>query len=360
MEDSAWTETMSRFRDHLVAERDLAPLTVRNYLSDLKPLRDFMSSRNVEAFSVLDRRAIRGYLSWLHQLGYERPSISRKLSALRTLFRWLNREGIAEHDPLPPRGSFKLDSRLPRFLSQDEAAKLMDAPDPTSPKGIRDRALLELVYATGLRVSEVSGLNMDSIDLDTRELRITGKGSKERIALMGLAARNAVKTYVQEVRSTVASLDGGRRAVRQPLRRTPEPAQHTEGGERIRRARRAGNPCPHAHAAPLLRNASARRRRRSQGGSGPARTRQPGYHTGLYAHHQDRGEKGVHGGAPEGEGKSEDRGAGIPIFSHYALIEAGAALSSMSHYQQPPFASAFGHEGVRTARAAGVFPSGES
>ncbi len=209
MEDSAWTETMSRFRDHLVAERDLAPLTVRNYLSDLKPLRDFMSSRNVEAFSVLDRRAIRGYLSWLHQLGYERPSISRKLSALRTLFRWLNREGIAEHDPLPPRGSFKLDSRLPRFLSQDEAAKLMDAPDPTSPKGIRDRALLELVYATGLRVSEVSGLNMDSIDLDTRELRITGKGSKERIALMGLAARNAVKTYVQEVRSTVASLDAG-------------------------------------------------------------------------------------------------------------------------------------------------------
>jgi integrase/recombinase XerC len=196
---------MSRFRDHLVAERDLAPLTVRNYLADLAPLRDFMADRDLNEFRDLDRRTVRGFLSWLHELGYVRTSIARKLSALRTLFRWLNRVGLADHDPLPPRGAFKLDSRLPRFLSQEEASKLVESPDPTSNRGIRDKALLELLYAAGLRVSEVSSLNLESVNLETRELRVIGKGSKERIVLIGTAARDAIRTYLSEVRPQVAS-----------------------------------------------------------------------------------------------------------------------------------------------------------
>ena len=207
METKAWRETMSDFRDHLVAERGLAPLTIRNYLSDLEPLRDYMQKHEIGSFSELDRRSVRGYLSWLHELGYVRPSIARKLSATRTLFKWLNRVGIAEHDPLPQRGSFKIDSRLPRFLSQEEASNLMDAPDPTSPKGIRDRALLELVYAAGLRVSEVNGLNVENVNLNTREVRVLGKGSKERITLIGESARDALSTYMSEVRPEVASMD---------------------------------------------------------------------------------------------------------------------------------------------------------
>ena len=207
MEAHAWRETMSGFRDHLVAERGLAPLTIRNYLSDLEPLRDYMAKHEIGSFADLDRRTMRGYLSWLHELGYVRPSIARKLSATRTLFKWLNRVGIAEHDPLPQRGTFKIDSHLPRFLSQEEASSLMDAPDPTSPKGIRDRALLELVYAAGLRVSEVHDLNVDSINLTTREIRVVGKGSKERIALIGESARDALNAYMTEVRPEVASMD---------------------------------------------------------------------------------------------------------------------------------------------------------
>lgn len=198
---------MSSFRDHLVAERNLAPLTVRNYLADLEPLRDFMEDREIASFADLDRLKARGYLAWLHELGYVRPSVARKLSALRSLFRWLNRVGIAEHDPLPPRGSFKVDSHLPRFLSQDEASTLMEVPDTTTDKGIRDRALLELIYAAGLRVSEVNGLNVDRVNLQTRELRVTGKGSKERIALMGETARDALSAYMNEVRPSTASTD---------------------------------------------------------------------------------------------------------------------------------------------------------
>ena len=198
---------MASFRDHLIAERNLAPLTVRNYLADLDPLGDYMANREVAAFADLDRLKVRGYLAWLHELGYVRPSVARKLSALRSLFRWLNREGIAEHDPLPPRGSFKVDSRLPRFLSQDEASTLMETPDTTTDKGIRDRALLELIYAAGLRVSEVNGLNLDSVNLSTRELRVTGKGSKERVALIGETARDALDAYVNRVRPSLASDD---------------------------------------------------------------------------------------------------------------------------------------------------------
>ena len=207
MENSEWQETMRRFRDHLVAERDLADLTVRNYLSDLEPLRDFMADGEIAAFADLDRRAVRGYLAWLHNLGYVRPSVARKLSALRALFRWLNREGIADHDPLPARGAFKIDSRLPRFLSQDEADKLMKVPDTTTAKGLRDRALLELVYSAGLRVSEVSDLNVGSVNIQTREIRVTGKGAKERVALMGSAARDALSAYIRDERAGRASLD---------------------------------------------------------------------------------------------------------------------------------------------------------
>ena len=209
MDAQLWGETMDRFRDHLVAERGLAELTIRNYLSDLEPLRDYMQNREVAAFVDLDRRTVRGYLSWLHELGYVRPSIARKLSALRTLFKWLNRVGIAEHDPLPPRGTFKVDSRLPRFLSQEEASELMDAPDLTTHKGMRDRALLELVYAAGLRVSEVHDLDVDSVNMVTREVRVVGKGSKERIALIGESARDALSLYMSEVRPEVASSDAG-------------------------------------------------------------------------------------------------------------------------------------------------------
>ena len=169
-----------------------------------------MLKRGIGAFSDLDRRTIRTYLSWLHELGYVRPSIARKLSVLRTLFRWLNRQGIADHDPLPARGSFKTDTHLPRFLSQKEASKLVTSPDPTSDKGIRDRALLELIYAAGLRVSEVNGLDLDRVSLETRELRVTGKGSKERIVLIGAPARDAIRAYVQQVRPNVASSDAGR------------------------------------------------------------------------------------------------------------------------------------------------------
>ncbi len=205
MDAEGWQDLTSRFRDHLVAERGLAPLSVRNYLTDLEPLHEFMSEREIESFAELDRRRVRAYLAWLQEIGYVRSSVIRKLSALRNLFKWLNSVGVVTHDPLPQRGAVKSESRLPRFLFEEEAAKLVNAPDPTSDKRIRDKALLELVYAAGLRVSEVGGLNLDSVNLDTRELRVTGKGSKDRIVLIGRSARDAIKMYLSEVRAAISA-----------------------------------------------------------------------------------------------------------------------------------------------------------
>lgn len=202
-----WDGLAERFEEHLRAERSLADLTIRNYLTDLQPLREFMADKEIEDFSRLDRLTLRAYLAWLHELGYVRPSVARKLSVLRTFLHWMRRRGDIDHDPIPSRGMMKLESRLPRFLSQEEAGRLVQAPDTSKKVGSRDRAILELVYAGGLRVSEATGLNLSDVRLDTREVRVRGKGAKERIVLMGESARDAIVSYLKEVRGKKGSLD---------------------------------------------------------------------------------------------------------------------------------------------------------
>ncbi len=209
MAPADWGELLAGFQEHLRAEKGLAPLTVRNYVTDLEPLRQFMANQGPADFHELDRQVLRAYLAWLHELGYVRPSIVRKLSVLRTFLHWLRRRGVIEHDPVPPRGMMKLESRLPRFLTQKEAGKLVQAPDASQPLGARDRALLELIYAGGLRVSETNSINLSDVNLQTREVRVLGKGAKQRVVLMGHAARDAVSRYIREVRGKVASLESG-------------------------------------------------------------------------------------------------------------------------------------------------------
>jgi integrase/recombinase XerC len=203
--DQEWHSLMTRFRTYLVAEKGLASFTVRNYLDDSAPLRDYMLMRGIPNLESLDRLTLRGYLAWLGELGYVRSSIVRKLSTLRTFLHWLLQHGVISIDPLPRKRMMKRDQRLPRFLSQDEIAKLVTAPDASKALGLRDRALLELLYATGLRVSEVASLNIESVNLSTREIRVTGKGSKQRIVLMGNTARDALSIYLDNVRPKVAN-----------------------------------------------------------------------------------------------------------------------------------------------------------
>ena len=207
MNEADWRDLIDRFDTHLTAEKGLAPLTRRNYTTDIEPLFDFIRREKITELTDLDRYRIRAYLAWLVELGYVKASVVRKLSALRTFVRWLIRTGVLTGDPLPTRGMMKKESRLPRFLSQSEAARLVTAPDVSDPLGLRDRALLEVIYAAGLRVSEVRDLNVADINFETKELRVRGKGSKQRVVLIGEAAHRALTRYVQEVRPTLVTRD---------------------------------------------------------------------------------------------------------------------------------------------------------
>ncbi len=209
MNPEDWNRISAQFQDHLKVDKSLAPLTVRNYKTDLQPLRDYLDERSISDLRSLDRTLLRGYLAWLNDLGYVKHSIARKLSVLRTFLKWLLQQGLIETDPLPKRGVMKLDSRLPRFLSPDEAAELIGAPATDRPLGIRDRALLETIYAAGLRVSEATGLNVGNVDLATREVRVVGKGSKERVVLIGTAARDALARYLRDARPALAGRRSG-------------------------------------------------------------------------------------------------------------------------------------------------------
>ena len=209
MENAEWQDLVYKFAVHLQAEKGLAPLTVRNYRTDIQPLHDYMRASSISKLSALSRDEYRSYLAWLHQLGYARASIVRKLSVLRTFLAWLTRQGDIDQDPLPRRGVMKVESRLPRFLSQREAAKMLQAPEAAQWLGLRDRALLETIYGAGLRVSEAANLDMDEVDLGTGELRVTGKGSKQRVTLVGKPGRDALSLYIREERPKLVDRRSG-------------------------------------------------------------------------------------------------------------------------------------------------------
>ncbi|MDE2860073.1 MAG: tyrosine recombinase [Chloroflexota bacterium] len=228
-------EHLEGYREHLTGERNLSEFTVRNYLDDLNPLFELLEQQGIESLDRVDRGFLRRYISWLMsgrriregrartRTGHERASVIRHLVALRSFFRYLMARGVVPADPLWKRGSRqsrslipKTERLLPRVVDQEAVEQLLSAPDATEGMGkpkppeiqMRDRAILELLYATGLRVSELSGLDLGDVDLRRRVVRTVGKGSKEREVVMGRPAQEAVERYVKEARPR---LEGGRR-----------------------------------------------------------------------------------------------------------------------------------------------------
>jgi integrase/recombinase XerC len=153
----------------------------------------------------VDRHVWRSYLSRLVEQGLSKTSIACKQSAIRSFYRYLERESILPANPLKNAPSPKLDRRLPSFLSIDEARALIESPDLSKPEGQRDRALLELLYASGLRVSELVSLDLEQVNLDTNEIRVWGKGAKERIVLVGEPATEALNIFISQGRSRLLS-----------------------------------------------------------------------------------------------------------------------------------------------------------
>ncbi|OGO24089.1 MAG: recombinase XerC [Chloroflexi bacterium RBG_16_51_9] len=199
-------EIFNRYINYLTAEKNASPYTVRNYTTDLLGSKNitgffaFLAEKGITSLDKADRHVMRAYMGYLMEQGLVKASIARRLSAIRSFYRYLVREQILTANPVQETSSPKLDKRLPSFLTTDEITKLLAAPDITNPNGQRDRAFLELLYASGLRVSELAGLNLEQVDLDTREIRVMGKGSKERMVLMGEPAANALTDYLNDGR----------------------------------------------------------------------------------------------------------------------------------------------------------------
>lgn len=185
-----------------MAEKNASSHTIYNYGHEIAECLTFLEEQGAlgGGWAGVDRLALRRYLTWLNGKGYAKASVARRLSELRSFGRFLVREDVLPSNPFRVVSSPKVPKYLPAPLSVAETVALLSAPDTATPQGLRDRAILEVLYGGGLRVSELAGLNLSSIEWRREELLILGKGAKERIALLGNPAMAALRAYV----------DGGR------------------------------------------------------------------------------------------------------------------------------------------------------
>jgi len=193
-------ELLRHYVNYLAVERQASPYTVRNYKHDLRYFLEFLNKERVTTFEDVDRFLLRRYIATLLEQGFEKASIAAKLSALRSFYRYLMRENIVSSNSPLIVSSPKLERHLPSFLSSDEVDTLLEGPDTSTPLGQRDKAMLELLYAAGLRVSEIVGIDVVNVNLEAREIRVWGKGSKERMVLMGKPAAAALDLYLRDSR----------------------------------------------------------------------------------------------------------------------------------------------------------------
>jgi len=196
-------ERLTQFLDHLRYERNVSAHTLRNYESDLQQFFDYLApadrkpgKREELDLKQIDHLTIREWLSSLHSEHKKKTSIARKLAALRTFFQFLVRERVIELNPAKLVATPRKEKKLPVHLSIEDAIRFIETPDTETDLGKRDRAILELLYATGIRVSELVSLNLRDIDFKNKLLRVMGKRGKERIVPFGDPALNALKDYL--------------------------------------------------------------------------------------------------------------------------------------------------------------------
>ena len=194
---------LEQFRDYLALEAGHSPHTVENYLRDLRRLVSHAVTKGVQAPTDLTAAQLREFIYDLKDLGLSPATIHRQISAIRTYFKFLVGEGLAARNPSERLESPKRWRTLPAVLSVLEVDKLLSAPNPDLPLGIRDRALLELAYACGARVSELVSLNLQDIFFQDGIARLFGKGKKERLVPVGRRALGAVALYAREIRPTL-------------------------------------------------------------------------------------------------------------------------------------------------------------
>jgi len=197
---------VDRYLRHLAIEKGASAHTVRAYSADLSRYLEWAERSAMDPIH-LTHRQMRLYLAELDQARYSRRTIARRLSSLRSFFAYLLTEGLVASDPSSVLLTPKLPARLPRLVPSEAIDALLAAPDGSTPAGVRDEAILELLYASGARVSELSGLMLSDLDLSQAQMTVMGKGSKERLIPLHRLAVSKLRRYVQDARPLLASAD---------------------------------------------------------------------------------------------------------------------------------------------------------
>jgi integrase/recombinase XerC len=207
-------EALSEFLRHLSLERNASAHTVKSYREDLTQAVGFFQERLGDKRAGPERltsRLMRAYLVWLHEQGYSKATIARRVAAVRSWCRFLCRQGTLTSNPADGLRPPRQDKKLPHFLSTEELPRLLEGPTIETPLGLRDRAILETLYSAGVRVSELTGLSLGDLDMDDGVALVRGKGKRERLVLLGPQAQQALRVWL-EARAAMAAARKGRRA----------------------------------------------------------------------------------------------------------------------------------------------------
>jgi site-specific recombinase XerD len=202
---AAWAEALTTLTTHLALEQGRSPHTVAAYRRDATDLARVCAAWGYDQPGAVDRRVLRRYLADLDERGYARSTIARRVASLRGFYALLERRGMVAEDPAVLLTAPRQGRHLPRVLRVDEVDRLLAAPATDTPTGVRDRALLEVLYASGARVAEVCGLDLGALDLGEQVVRLAGKGGKERIVPLGEPAVDAVEAYLATGRPALAA-----------------------------------------------------------------------------------------------------------------------------------------------------------
>lgn len=201
-----------RYLDHLAVERGLSEHTLAAYRRDLRRYAAFLARKDILEAGAVEEATIRSFVASLsasthgpNDAPYRATSVARTLSAVRSFHRFLLREGVTDRDPAVGVPQPRLPRSLPRPLPVEDVRRLLEAPDEGSPIGLRDRAILELLYGSGLRISELTGLDVDDLDLEEGSVRVLGKGGKEREVPLGSFGRDSIGAYLTRGRPVLAS-----------------------------------------------------------------------------------------------------------------------------------------------------------
>lgn len=197
-------EALAEFLRHLSLEKNASAHTVKSYREDLGQVLGFLREHVGPEIGLGDvtTRHLRTFVAWLHEQGYAKTTVARRLAAVRSWFRFLCRRGMATENPADGLRGPRQDQNLPHFLTEEAIGKLLATPSADTPLGLRDRALLETIYSGGLRVSEAVGLNLDDLDRNDGVATVRGKGKRERLVFLGRSAKEAIERWL-EARATL-------------------------------------------------------------------------------------------------------------------------------------------------------------